>query len=438
MSDWTALEAALVGTAATAWHLSARHQFATLAKPHRQAEDWRPLPVAKLQPALWETPSLGEQARSAQQVDSRSAMIAFLDQPLFAAPACRLVFCDGYLDTDLSTPEAQFPAGLRLVPWDLSADADAPCGYWDGLNAAALQPASAWQLHLAAGVQLVQPVQILYWVSGATSGYQQCRLRWVQGEASSAQLLEVSASLAASPLPGILNQVTELQLADSARCDHLVIARGKTQSWHFWLRRARLAQQAQLSSWLVAWDCSYRRCEWLTECIGERASYQGHAVYAPTGKERFGLFSRTHHQAPECQSASCVRGLVAGEARAAFRGAIAIAESGQQTEADLSVKHLLLSENAEVFAKPELTIFADDVKCSHGATLAALDADALHYLRARGIDAAKASRLLSLAFAQAPLAQVPALWRQPLLDQLQMHLAELGLAQVALATGHSL
>ena len=117
--------------------------------------------------------------------------------------------------------------------------------------------------------------------------------------------------------------------------------------------------------------------------------------------------SNVQHVAGHCRSEALFKGIVDDQSRAIFDGRIHIHEQAQKTEAHLTNRNLLLSNRAEVNTKPELEIYADDVKCSHGATVGQLSHEALFYLRARGIDAVKARAMLSVGFVNELLYEMP-------------------------------
>lgn len=122
-------------------------------------------------------------------------------------------------------------------------------------------------------------------------------------------------------------------------------------------------------------------------------------LYQLRDKQSVEIQSTFNHNVPHCTSKQVWRGILNDSAKAAFEGKIIVAPHAQKTSADLSNKNLLLSKNAEVNTKPILEIFADDVKCSHGATVGCLDENALFYLRSRGINADDARQMLVDAFA---------------------------------------
>jgi Fe-S cluster assembly protein SufD len=132
---------------------------------------------------------------------------------------------------------------------------------------------------------------------------------------------------------------------------------------------------------------------------GERIECLLNGAYMPKGREQVDNLIRVHHEAPNCHSDQFYKGVVADHAHAVFAGKIFVHKEAQKTNAYQKNDNLLLSDDAEVDTKPELEIYADDVKCSHGATVGDLDPRALFYLRSRGIDRETAASILTFAFA---------------------------------------
>ena len=121
-------------------------------------------------------------------------------------------------------------------------------------------------------------------------------------------------------------------------------------------------------------------------------------VYLPRGDEHIDYHSTIEHAVPHCQTDEVFRGIIADRATAVFNGRIHIHPDAQKTRAELSNKNLLTSAEAQINSKPELEIYADDVQCAHGATVAQLDELAMHYLRTRGVSRAEAEVMLSFGF----------------------------------------
>ncbi len=139
---------------------------------------------------------------------------------------------------------------------------------------------------------------------------------------------------------------------------------------------------------------------------GEHASCELDGLYT-VGKQQYTDYHLdVQHSLPHCRSREDFKGIVYGKGRAVFDGNILVEKDAQKTDAQLSNKNLLLSENAEVDTKPQLVIHADDVKCSHGTTVGRLDPNQLFYLRSRGIDEHEARKMICLGFAEQVLSHV--------------------------------
>jgi Fe-S cluster assembly protein SufD len=153
------------------------------------------------------------------------------------------------------------------------------------------------------------------------------------------------------------------------------------------------------------------------EHAGEFAKAIINAVYLLDGNELFDLHSTIEHAQPNGTTLENVRGIVAGHAHAVFNGRIHIHRHAQKTLAELNNANLLLSRDAEVDTKPELEIYADDVRCAHGATVAEIEEEALYYLRSRGISRSQALVMLNFGFIQELVDKMPnqhlAQWLQP-------------------------
>jgi len=129
-------------------------------------------------------------------------------------------------------------------------------------------------------------------------------------------------------------------------------------------------------------------------------------LYLADGRQHVDIHTRIDHLQPHGTSDEFYKGILDGHGRGVFNGKVIVHPDAQKTDARQSNKNLLLSDNAEADTKPQLEIYADDVKCSHGATVGQLDADAVFYLRSRGMDEAAARRLLTHAFAAEIIEQV--------------------------------
>ena len=135
------------------------------------------------------------------------------------------------------------------------------------------------------------------------------------------------------------------------------------------------------------------------ELVGAEAEFEYHALYVVGGEERMNLALDVRHEVADCRSSEIVKGIAAGTARGRFSGMIYVAPDAQRTAAFQQSRNLLLNDRAEIKTEPQLEIYADDVKCSHGATVGMMDEDAIWYMRQRGLDEAAARRLQMMGFA---------------------------------------
>jgi Fe-S cluster assembly protein SufD len=154
---------------------------------------------------------------------------------------------------------------------------------------------------------------------------------------------------------------------------------------------------------------------------GEFSQANLNAIYLLDNHEIFDLHSTIEHAVPNCTTEENVRGIVADHARAVFNGRIHIHRDAQKTLAELNNRNLLLSATAEIYTKPELEIYADDVRCAHGATVAQLDKKSLFYMQSRGISKAQAQIMLSFGFINELVDKMP---NQPLAEWLRPQLRE--------------
>jgi Fe-S cluster assembly protein SufD len=204
-----------------------------------------------------------------------------------------------------------------------------------------------------------------------------------------------------------LNSVTHVeQAADSQLFLYRVQEHGQHQS-HTALLAANLAARAQLSvgyadlgGRLVRNDVDVKLSE-----PGARTEIFG--VFLAAAGQHVDEHTRVDHLAPETHSDELFRGVIGSRGRGVFNGKVVVHRNAQRIEAHQSNDNLLLGDNAEIDTKPELEIYADDVKCSHGTTVGELDTEQLFYLRSRGIDETAARELLIGAFAASVLERIP-------------------------------
>jgi len=203
------------------------------------------------------------------------------------------------------------------------------------------------------------------------------------------------------------NTVVEVRLHEGAKLTHYQLNIEPESVLHVGNVQVSLAAHAEYESHQFAVGSRLKRRDLQVNLTEAGASARLFGIYLGRNKQHVDFRTVLDHQAPHCTSQESVKGIVRDDARAVFNGRIHIHRHAQKTSAEMSNKNLLLSRTAEVNTKPELEIYADDVKCAHGATVGQLDKDALFYLRSRGISVNDACQILSDAFVYEVLDQMP-------------------------------
>jgi Fe-S cluster assembly protein SufD len=193
--------------------------------------------------------------------------------------------------------------------------------------------------------------------------------------------------------------VTEIVLDDGAVVDHCRIQREAAEAFHVSTTQVRLARSSAFSSHAFTFGGAIVRDDVNALLAGEGGDCTLNGLYLADGSRLVDTHTFIDHARPHCGSHEVYKGILDDRARAVFNGRILVRPDAQKTDAKQTNKTLLLSDEAQINTKPQLEIFANDVKCTHGATVGQLSADALFYLRARGIDRRAAQQMLIRAFA---------------------------------------
>ncbi len=286
---------------------------------------------------------------------------------------------------------ANFPSGVRRYS-EVEVDFSAllPAGH--PLHAVTSQDDELWTLEIPAGFKSADPLVIdLACAENAAS----CpRLHLVFGQNCDVELIEVSSG----PEGGLARNLILIELKEGAKLRHTRLINAAPNHQQIAFTKVQQAasshyQHTALGAWAALW-----RHEIEVSLAGEEAQCQLDAVTLLAQNQHGDLTSRIHHLAPHCTSAQRIRNVLTGQAEGVFQGLIHVAPFAQKTEGAQNCRTLLLSDEASMNSKPELEIFADDVKCGHGNTMGALSDEALFYLRARGIPETEARALLLEGF----------------------------------------
>ena len=371
------------------------------------------LPVTRQED--WKYTSLGQLERHPLAVSDPDetalpALDAVLSRALLPAAAHRLVFVDGHFAAALSRhglPVAVRAGSLASRIAD-HPQAGLPLAADDGSALAALNLAfSADGLDLAvpAGIRIDEPILVLFVsVTPDRSAFPASCIHLAPG--AQACVVEQHLALhAGAALNTVLERIT---LDAGATLHHIKVQHENTRTVHLADTAASVASGARLHSLVLALGGQLAREDLRVTLAAAHAEVVLDGLYLARGRSHLDHHTLVLHASPDCTSRQAYRGILDDAGRGVFNGRVVVARDAQRTDAEQSNANLLLSDNAEIDTKPQLEIFADDVKCSHGATVGQLDPAELFYLRSRGLDAATARSLVMFAFAARSLASVDA------------------------------
>jgi len=350
--------------------------------------------------------------------DAQASTLA-IDIDGFALPGIDgplLVFVNGVFREELSRVD-QLPAGLSLLPLSKALLGDAEPlrfalsrHYREGgdvfarLNAALA--ADGVVLRVAAGAKITQTVRLLF--IGATAEQALAwHVRHVIELGEGAELSLVEQHVTAGAHQNLGTQVTDIVLRQGAKLRHVAlqdVSEGSTLVRH---DSVQLDAQAHAALYALELGGSLVRHDLHATLAGDASRLDTRGVFALRGRQHVDTQMSIRHQALNTASESVWRGVADERSRGVFRGAIVVAEGADGSDASLSSKNLLLSGQAEIDTKPELEIYADEVKAAHGATVGQLDERSLFYLRSRGIPLAEARAMLTAAFCRAVFESLP-------------------------------
>ena len=401
---------------AWAWFEPARERafdrFRELGFPHKKMEEWRFTNVQPIAETPFALPEPGV-ATVAPDVVHRFGF------PNLAGP--KLVFVDGRLSDELSDV-GDLPRGVRVmglgeavraepqvVQAHLGHHADSDEEAFTALNTAFAEDGVF--VHVARNVQAVEPIHALFLstageVGGAGERPRVTHPRNLIIAEEGAEATVIEHYVAAEDGVYLSNTVTELAAAANARLHHYVIEEESEQAYNISTLRAYQARDSQLESHTILFGGAIVRNNIHVVLDGENCDSLINGLYVPHHDQHMDNHMRVVHAKPHCDSRQFYKGVLNDKAGAVFTGRIHVVQDAQQTDAKQSNTNLLLSDDAHVDAKPQLEIHADDVKCTHGATMGEIDRDALFYLRARGIGEEAARGLLIYAFAHESLDRI--------------------------------
>jgi len=381
---------------------SAMDRFEQLGFPSVRNEEWKYTNLAALAKENFVPATRSEE---------------LLDVSGFAYPetaSAHLVVVDGFLREDLSVKTGLegvvatdlFSAASdarynKLVRKYLARDAGYDSNGLTALNTALLQ--SGVFLLIPKNVKLETPLQITY-VADAENSASFPRALIVVEENSSATVIENFVSNNGGRY--FTNSIAEVIVKDGAQLHHYRLQRESKQAFHTATTTAELGRSSRYDTTSInlGGQLSRHDVSVVMDLQGAETSVDG--LYMVGSDQHTDTHSVIDHRQPHCTSHQLYKGILDGNGRAVFNGIVFVREGAQKTDAMQTNKNLLLSDKARVDTKPQLEIFADDVKCAHGAAVGQIDPDELFYLETRGINPELGRNLLTYGFAEEVIARI--------------------------------
>ena len=405
-----------------------RDAFATFEEqgiPTRRLEEWKGTNFAPL--AEMRFTRVGRNERTEELANDDNTVALQYEDP---GDGPSLVFIDGEFDPSASRL-TKLPAGVRAISLAevIANEPELLDGRLAALTDLKIQPLVALQTAFLAdgavitvepGTQVEQPIRLRFISTGdvntektektesakdtALNSASFPRLLVIAGKECSLTVLQEHVSSGSAP--GFTAYVAEFHVGENAIVESLEIQSEEAARIHFSSVHARLEQSATFDSHVVSVGNGLLRSELAINLAEPDAQTKLCGLFLGRDKAHLDHFTTVDHSAIRCTSDEEYRGVLANESKGVFRGRVVVRPGAQKTDAKQSNANLLLSDHATIDTKPQLEIYADDIRASHGSTIGQLDLDALFFLRARGIDVEDAKRLLTGAFAHGVIARI--------------------------------
>ncbi len=378
---------------------AAIHRFAELGFPTRRDEQWKytnlaPLASLSFQPAGLAGPEVG--AKKLKEF------------PCWDLECTRLVFINGHYSRELSTIDG-LPKGVKVgslarafhqepavLEEHLARYAEFQNHAFVALNTAFMTDGAF--VEIPKGLVLDKPIYLLF-LSAANGRPTLTHPRnlILAGRESQATLIETYVGLDEGTY--LTNAVSEIVAGEGAVLQYCKVQRETRQAFHVGMLQIQQERSSSVTTHSFAFGGSLDREDLNAVLGGEGADCLLHGLYVTRGKQHVDNHTVIDHAKAHCSSRELYKGVLDDQSTGVFNGGIIVRKDAQKTDSKQSNKNLLLSEGAVINTKPQLEIFADDVKCTHGATIGQVDPEAVFYLRSRGIGREEARSLLTFAFA---------------------------------------
>ncbi|HEX3626978.1 MAG TPA: Fe-S cluster assembly protein SufD [Verrucomicrobiae bacterium] len=386
------------------WLLALRNSgistFAELGFPTLRDEDWRFTNVAPIAALPFEP---------ARPAAVNGAEGKALSEAIFAGVSgCRLVFVNGYFSAKLSRIQG-IPAGATVNSLSAALASDAAMverhlgkyartsdNAFAALNQAFFTDGAF--VHIPDGIVIPEPIQVIYLSSARQAGETiQPRNLIIAGANSKATIVE--SYLSTGETASFTNAVTEMIAGEGAAVEHIKLQDETANAFHIATISGEFGRASNVNVHSFALGSKLSRNNIRAKLAGEGLECILNGLYLTRDEQLADHHMIVEHAQPHCASHEYFNGILDDKSKGVFHGRIYVHPIAQKTDAKQTNKNLLLSDDATADTKPQLEIYADDVKCTHGATIGQLNRESIFYLRARGIPEAVARRMLIHAFA---------------------------------------
>jgi Fe-S cluster assembly protein SufD len=399
-------------------------RFAELGFPTTKDEDWRFTNVA---------PIASLPFRPLLDANGNGITADALDRFTFAhLNGPRLVFIDGHFASALSTTPTDKRARVTSLGAALDSDSaflEKHLGRYAGIerNAFAALNSAFFQdgafIHVPPGVALAEPIRLLFVSTGKEAGATTHPRNLIIADKRS-RVTVIESFVSAHDAPHFTNTVTELVAGDDAVVEHLKFQDESDQAFHIATVHGEFGRHSRVKAHSFALGARLSRNNIHTRLAGEGLECVLNGLYLTKGSQLADHHMVVEHAQPRCASHEYFNGILDDKSKGVFHGRILVQSVAQKTDAKQTNKNILLSDDATVDTKPQLEIYADDVKCTHGATVGQLDEDAIYYLRSRGVGLDTAKQMLIHAFAGEIIDRVKCEPAREELDKLIWHRLE--------------
>ena len=381
-------------------------RFAATGFPTSRDEEWRFTPVGPIAQTSWR-PAFGPVAVTREQ----------LEPFVFGHPEwTTLIFINGVFSQDLSSIGVMAP-GLRvgslsdalltddrIIEAHLGHHAPTTSSPFTALSTAFIREGGF--VHVPANTDVTRPVHLVFVATAEAAGsVSHPRNLIVVEDGARASIIESYVTLAPAATYWT-NAVTEVVAGANSWVEHTRIQRESERAYHIGSTHVDQYRDSHYRSFSMAMGGALARHNLHVRLNSENVETLMYGLYLTRGEQLVDNHTAIYHDQPNCRSWEVYKGVLDGRSRAVFNGKVFVRPEAQKTDAKQTNRNLLLSDRAKVDTKPQLEIFADDVKCTHGATVGRLDEVALFYARSRGVPAEEAQRLLTYAFAAEVISEV--------------------------------